>query len=287
MPIQDLTERYNIFQAAMASGERIFVLLDEPVEVQDGPAPRPVFPLGEGVELRDVWFAYNHEDWVLRGVSMSVRKGRTVALVGATGAGKSTVINLITRLYDVQKGEVLYDGKNVKAYRQDDLRRRMAIVLQDVFLFSGTIAENIRLGNREITDEQVAQAARYVNADTFISRLPGGYANEVLERGATLSTGQKQLLAFARAVAFDPDLLILDEATANIDTETEALIQDALAKLMRDRTCIIIAHRLSTIQKADKIVVFHHGKIHEEGTHQQLLQRNGLYRRLYDLQYQV
>ena len=187
----------------------------------------------------------------------------------------------------MQKGEVLFDGRNVKEYHQEDLRRRMAIVLQDVFLFSGTIAENIRLGNRNITDEQVVQAARYVNADGFISRLPKGYDSAVLERGATLSTGQKQLLAFARAVAFDPDLLILDEATANIDTETEALIQDALAKLMHDRTCIVVAHRLSTIQRASRIEVFHHGKIRESGTHQELLQKNGLYRHLYELQYKI
>jgi len=287
MPITDLAERYNIFQGAMASAERIFQLLDEPIAVRDPEEPVEAAPLRQGVALRDAWFAYKNEDWALEDVSLEVERGQTVALVGATGAGKSTVINLISRLYDVQRGEVLFDGRDVRSLRQDDLRRRMAIVLQDVFLFSGTIADNIRLGNRAISDEQVRDAARYVNADPFISRLPKGYANEVLERGATLSVGQKQLLAFARAVAFNPDLLILDEATANIDTETEALIQDALAKLMRDRTCIIVAHRLSTIQNADKIVVFHHGKIHEEGTHQELLQRDGLYRRLYDLQYKV
>jgi ABC-type multidrug transport system fused ATPase/permease subunit len=192
------------------------------------------------------------DQWVLKGVSLRVNRGETVALVGATGAGKSTVINLVTRLYDVQKGVVLFNGQDVRQYAQDDLRRRMAVVLQDVFLFSGTIEDNIRLGNREITREQVERAARHVNAHAFISQLPRGYDNEVLERGATLSTGQKQLLAFARAVAFDPDLLILDEATANIDTETEALIQDALAKIMHERTCIVVAHRLSTIQNADR-----------------------------------
>ncbi|HNY28087.1 MAG TPA: ABC transporter ATP-binding protein [Candidatus Sumerlaeota bacterium] len=310
MPISSLAERYNVFQAAMASSERIFHLLDEPEEMQDPPAPLPVESLKTSVELRDVWFSYlkkegvsavekkeqeagsllyglanGSEQWVLKGVSLRVKRGETVALVGATGAGKSTVINLVTRLYDVQKGAVLFNDRDVRQYAQDDLRRRMAVVLQDVFLFSGTIEDNIRLGNREITREQVERAARHVNAHTFIEQLPKGYDNEVLERGATLSTGQKQLLAFARAVAFDPDLLILDEATANIDTETEALIQDALAKIMHERTCIIVAHRLSTIQNADRILVFSHGTIHEEGTHQDLLQRDGLYRKLYELQY--
>jgi len=320
MPIQELAEKYTVFQGAMASGERIFMLMDQPVDVPDPPQPREAAPFRESVELRNVWFAYNghgkdapaapisgmldetnkdsrarkeedatsrEPEWVLRDVSMRVNRGQTVALVGATGAGKSTVINLISRLYDVQKGAVLYDGVNVCEYSQASLRRRMAIVLQDVFLFSGTIAENINLGNPAITIERVEQAARYVNAHGFVSRLPKGYQSEVLERGATLSTGQKQLLAFARAVAFDPDILILDEATANIDTETEALIQDALAKLMRDRTCIVVAHRLSTIQNAGRIVVFHHGRIHEEGTHQELLARDGLYRNLYELQYKV
>ncbi|MBN1867183.1 ABC transporter ATP-binding protein [Candidatus Sumerlaeota bacterium] len=287
MPIRDLAEKYNVFQGAMASAERIFVLLDEPVDVEDPPEPAPIAPLSEGIELRNVWFSYNTDEWILKDVSLRVAKGQTAALVGATGAGKSTVINLITRLYDVQKGQILFDGRDLRQFAQAELRRRMAIVLQDVFLFSGTVADNIRLGNRDISDEQVERAARYVNAHPFISRLPGGYRHEVQERGATFSTGQKQLLAFARAVAFDPDILILDEATANIDTETEALIQDALAKLMRDRTCIVVAHRLSTIQKAHKITVFSHGRIHEEGTHQELLRRDGLYRRLYELQYKV
>ncbi|NQU43864.1 ABC transporter ATP-binding protein [bacterium] len=309
MPIQDLAEKYNIFQGAMASAERIFALLDEPIQVQDPPEATKSAPLEEGVELRDVWFAYTCRgeemgndgrpgtrsapageeewNWVLRGVSLQVEKGQTVALVGATGAGKSTVINLLTRLYDVQRGSVSYDGRDVREYDQESLRRRMSVVLQDVFLFSGTIKDNIRLGDKEITDEQVRQAARYVNAERFIQRLPQGYDSEVLERGATFSTGQKQLLAFARAVAFNPDILILDEATANIDTETEALIQDALAKLMRNRTSIVVAHRLSTIQNANKIVVFHHGRIHEQGTHQELLKRDGVYRRLYELQYKA
>lgn len=290
MPIQSLAERYNIFQAAMAASERLFQLLDEPETVTDPEKPLPVAPLRESVELRNVWFAYAspaEDKWILKDVSLRIGKGQTVALVGATGAGKSTVINLVTRLYDVQRGVVLYDGHDVREYSQSQLRSRMAIVLQDVFLFSGTIADNIRLGNTAITDAQVEQAARYVNAHTFIERLPQGYRSEVLERGATLSTGQKQLLAFARAIAFDPDLLILDEATSNIDTETEMLIQDALARIMRDRTCIVVAHRLSTIQNSNQIVVFSHGRIHEQGTHQELLRRDGLYRKLYELQYKV
>ena len=287
MPISSLAERYNIFQGAMASAERIFALLDEKEEVTDRADPAPVNALESGVELRNVSFAYNPNDWVLRDVSLKVGKGTTVALVGATGAGKSTVINLVSRLYDVDEGAVLYNGRDVREFSQAELRRRMAIVLQDVFLFSGTIADNIRLGSPHISDKQVERAARHVNAHEFISRLPKGYESEVLERGATLSTGQKQLLAFARAVAFDPELLILDEATANIDTETEALIQDALDRLMRERTCIVVAHRLSTIQNADRIAVFHHGEIREEGTHQELLAKGGLYRRLYELQYRT
>lgn len=292
MPIQELAEKYNIFQSAMASAERIFILQDEEVEVKDPENPKPVHPLQDKVEFRDVWFAYappeqtEGVEWILKGVSLEVPKGHNVALVGATGAGKSTVINLLTRLYDVQKGCLCYDGVNIREYSQRQLRKRMAIVLQDVFLFSGTIAENIRLGDPNISDAQVEAAARYVNAHSFIEKLSGGYNHPVRERGATLSTGQKQLLAFARAIAHDPDLLVLDEATSNIDTETEALIQDALEKIMRDRTCIIVAHRLSTIQSADSIVVFHHGRIHEQGNHQELLQRDGLYRRLYELQYQ-
>jgi ATP-binding cassette subfamily B multidrug efflux pump len=285
MPITNLAERYNVFQAAMASSERIFELLDEPVTISDAPDAIEADTLRDSVELRNVRFAYNNEDWVLRDVSMQVKKGDVVALVGATGAGKSTTISLLNRLYDVQHGEVLYDGRDVRSFKQDSLRRRMAIVLQDVFLFSGTIADNIRLGNRDMTDEQIVQAAKYANADAFIARLPKGYDHEVLERGATLSTGQKQLLALARAVAFEPDLLILDEATANIDTETEALIQEALARILHGRTSIVVAHRLSTIQNADKIIVFHHGCIHEQGSHQDLLRRDGLYRRLYELQY--
>jgi len=292
-PIQDLAEKYNILQAAMASSERIFRLLDEPVTVQDPPDPVPLERVRGEVEFRDVWFAYDAAgsgdgaaDWVLKGVSFRIRAGESVAVVGHTGAGKTSIINLITRFYDPQRGQVLVDGVDVRRYRQRDLRRHVGLVLQDVFLFSGTIASNIRLGNEEISDEQVRQAAEFVNAQAFIERLPRGYATEVVERGATLSAGQRQLIAFARALAHNPEiLLVLDEATSSVDTETEVLIQDALAKVLRGRTSIIIAHRLSTIQNVDRILVMHKGRLVEEGTHRDLLARGGIYTKLYELQY--
>ncbi len=232
-----------------------------------------------------MWFAYNNEDWVLRDVSFEIRPGETAAFVGATGAGKTSIISLMSRLYEIQKGEILIDGVNIKDYNLAQLRRNIGVVLQDVFMFTGDIKTNIRLNNNDISDEKVREVARYVNADKFIEQMPAQYDEPVVERGTTLSAGQRQLLAFARALAFDPSILVLDEATANIDTETEVLIQDALYRLIKDRTTIVVAHRLSTIQHSDKIIVLHKGKIREMGTHQELLVRRGLYYDLYRLQY--
>lgn len=285
-PMGELADQYTTLQSAMASSERIFRVLDEKAIITDPPQPAQVTHVRGEVEFRDVWFAYNEGEWVLRGVSFHIQPGESVAFVGATGAGKTSIISLMSRFYDVQRGAVLVDGVDVRDVAQDDLRRHIGAVLQDPFIFSGTIASNIRLGESHISDEQVRQAARYVNAAPFIEALPHGYDEEVRERGAGLSVGQKQLLAFARAIAFNPEiLLILDEATSSVDTETEALIQDALARLMQGRTSIIIAHRLSTIRNVDRIVVLHKGRIVEEGRHEDLLARNGHYARLYELQY--
>ena len=285
-PIEDLAEKYNILQAAMASSERIFRLLDEPIEVADPPAPVRAQSIRGEIEFRDVWFAYEGEDWVLKGVSFKIQPGERVALVGHTGAGKSSMINLITRFYDVQRGQVLVDGIDVRQWDQRELRRHIGLVLQDVFLFAGTIEDNIRLGTKSITLEQVRRAAEFVNASAFITKLAGGYGAEVHERGATLSVGQKQLIAFARAIAHNPEvLLVLDEATSSVDTETEIVIQEALRRVMHNRTSIIIAHRLSTIQHVDRILVIHRGRLTEEGSHRDLLVRGGIYTKLYHLQY--
>jgi ABC-type multidrug transport system fused ATPase/permease subunit len=244
------------------------------------------------IEFRNVWFTYNPggpgeepRDWVLKNVSFTIRAGEVAAFVGHTGAGKTTIINLLSRFYDIQKGEILIDGINIRMVSQRELRKCMAVVLQDVFLFSGDIASNIGLGNAELTEEQITAAARVVGADRFIENLPGSYHAEVKERGATLSVGQKQLISFARALAYQPKILILDEATSSVDTETELLIQNAIRKLLEGRTSIVIAHRLSTIQSANKIIVMHKGEIREMGTHQELLALGGLYYRLYQLQY--
>ncbi len=286
LPVRDLADKYTILQSAMASSERIFRVLDEPIIVADPAQPRPLAEVRGEVEFRDVWFAYNQDEWVLKGISFHITPGESVAFVGATGAGKTSLISLISRFYDVQRGDVLVDGVNVKQVAQDELRRHVGAVLQDPFIFAGTIASNIRLHEQDISDERVREAARFVNADKFIEQLPHGYDEETQERGAGLSVGQKQLLAFARAIAFNPEiLLILDEATSSVDTATEALIQDALDRLMRGRTSIIIAHRLSTIRNVDRIIVLHKGRIVEEGSHEQLLTRNGYYKRLYELQY--
>ena len=282
-PIRDLTEKYNILQSAMASSERIFDLLDTPQERQGG--ARQAERLEGRVAFRDVWFAYQADEYVLKGVSFEVSPGQSVAVVGATGAGKSTLINLLCRFYEAQRGEVLVDGLDVKAWDARALRGRIGVVQQDVFLFSGSVARNIRLGEEGIDDARVRRAAADVNAARFIERLPNGYEEDVRERGNALSTGQRQLLAFARALAFDPDILVLDEATSNIDTETEGLIQEAVTRLMKGRTSIVIAHRLSTIRNADRIVVLHHGEVRETGTHEELLNARGIYHRLYQLQY--
>lgn len=285
-PILDLTEKYNIMQSAMASSERIFKILDEDDFIENKEDALRVQELRGKIEFKNVWFAYVDEDWVLKDISFTINPGEAIAFVGATGAGKSSIINLITRFYDIQKGEILIDGVNVKEYNKDDLRRRIGVVLQDVFIFTGTIADNIKLNNKDISHERLVEVAEYVNADYFINRLPNKYQEEVMERGSTLSSGERQLLAFARTLAYNPDILILDEATSNIDTDTELLIQDALGKLIQNRTTIAVAHRLSTIQHADKIIVLHRGEIKEMGNHQELLNREGMYYDLYRLQYQ-
>jgi ATP-binding cassette subfamily B protein len=290
-PIRDLSEKYNIMQTAMASSERVFKLLDDTTLVPDDPAALPLAAVRGDIEFRNVWFAYNvpegggEPEWVLRNVSFTIRAGETAAFVGHTGAGKTTIISLLSRLYDVQKGEILIDGVDIRKVPQSDLRRHIAVVLQDVFLFSGDITTNINLGNSGISDDRVRAAARTVGASRFIEQLPGGYHAEVKERGSTLSVGQKQLISFARALAFQPRILVLDEATSSVDTETELLIQEAIKKLLFGRTSIVIAHRLSTIQSATKIIVMHKGEIREMGTHQQLLALGGVYYTLYQLQY--
>ncbi len=284
-PIRALADRYNLLLEAMASSERVFRLLDTAPEIEDRPDPKPCETLRGEVEFREVWFAYEPGQWVLKNVSMRITPGERIAIVGHTGAGKTTLINLLNRFYDVQQGAILVDGVDIRDYPQVALRRKIGMVLQDVFLFSGTIEENIRLGDEEMPMDHVRACARHVNAAAFIERLPGGYAYHVGERGCNLSTGQRQLLAFARTLAHTPRILVLDEATSSIDTETEALIQDAIAKLMAGRTSIVIAHRLSTVQHADRIIVMHHGEVRESGSHQELLAHGGIYRTLYELQY--
>jgi ATP-binding cassette subfamily B protein len=286
-PIRDLSEKYNIMQSAMASSERIFKLLDTPVEIKDPELPLPIEGIRGEIEFKNVWFAYNGRDYVLRDISFRVRAGEKVAIVGATGGGKTSIISLLARFYDPQKGKILIDEIDIRNFRQKELRRYLGIVQQDVFLFSGTIENNIKLGENKINFQQVKESASYVNADKFIKKLPHGYQEDVRERGSLLSVGQKQLLAFARALAFDPRILVLDEATSSVDTETEMLIQDASAKLLQHRTSIVIAHRLSTIKDVDRIIVIHKGRVKEVGTHQELLQKKGIYYRLYQLQYQA
>ena len=311
-PIQDLSEKYNILQAAMASSERVFKLIDTPPEIVSPAAPK--VPQGAGrIEFDHVWFAYRtlaqaaeeaaskgeklkvpvaadqsaelEWDWVLRDASFTIEPGSTVAIVGHTGAGKTTIISLLLRFYDVQKGAIRIDGVDIRDMDLNDLRRRYGVVLQDPFLFSGTVADNIRLGSRWILDESVEEAAEQVNVADFIRSLPAGFAEEVRERGSTLSTGQKQLISFARALAHNPKILILDEATSSVDTETEFRVREALTRMVAGRTSIIIAHRLSTIQRANTIIVMHKGCVREMGSHQQLLAQRGIYWKLYQLQY--
>jgi ATP-binding cassette subfamily B protein len=284
-PIRDISDKYNVLQAAVVASHRIFKTLDLPILITSPEQPKRSGRARGVIEFENVWFAYKEEDWVLKDVSFKVEAGQSVALVGHTGSGKSTITNLLMRFYDVQRGRILLDGTDLREWDLQSLRENFAVVLQDVFLFSGTVESNVRLGRQEISGERVKWAAEEVHADRFIERLKEGYQAEVRERGAGLSVGQKQLISFARALAFDPALLILDEATSSIDTETEQLIQQAIERVMRDRTSIVVAHRLSTIQRADQIIVLHHGEIRERGTHQQLLATRGLYWMLYKLQY--
>jgi ATP-binding cassette, subfamily B, multidrug efflux pump len=304
-PIQDLSEKYNILQSAMASSERIFKLVDTPVEVKSPAAPTRVDGPGK-IEFQNVWFAYQrvqakkHEgngfagdrlgqegelDWVLRDVSFTIEPGQTVAIVGHTGAGKTTIISLLLRFYDIQRGSIRIDGVDIREMDLADLRRRYGVVLQDPFLFSGTIGDNIRLGSKWVTEQMAEAAANHVNIGDFIRTLPGGFKEAVRERGSTLSTGQKQLISFARALAHQPKVLILDEATSSVDTDTELRVREALTTMVEGRTSIIIAHRLSTVQRADKIIVMHKSQLREIGTHQQLLANRGIYWKLYQLQY--
>ena len=284
-PIRDISDKYNVLQAAVVASHRLFKTLDLPVTVTSPAEPERGGRARGHIEFQNVWFAYKEDDWVLKDVSFTVEPGQSVALVGHTGSGKTTITNLLMRFYDVQRGRILLDGVDVRDWDLEALRQNFAVVLQDVFLFSGTVASNIRLGREEIGDERVEWAAREVHADRFIQRLPERYRTEVRERGAGLSVGQKQLISFARALAFDPALLILDEATSSIDTETEQLIQQAIERVLQERTSVVVAHRLSTIQSADRIIVLHHGEIREQGSHQELLAERGLYWKLYKLQY--
>jgi ATP-binding cassette subfamily B multidrug efflux pump len=284
-PIRDLSDKFNVLQAAIVASHRIFLLLDLDIDITSPKNPKKRGKARGNIEFRNVWFAYKHEEWVMKNVSFTVKAGESVALVGHTGSGKTTVTNLLMRFYDVQKGHIFLDGVDVRDWDLNDLRSNFAVVLQDVFLFSGSIENNIRLGNEKIDDERIRWAANEVKADDFIRHLDGKYQFAVHERGAGLSVGQKQLISFARALAFDPTILILDEATSSIDTETEQLIQQAVERVMESRTSMVVAHRLSTIQKCDRIMVFHHGELRESGSHNELLAQRGLYWRLFQLQY--
>ncbi|MGH8324914.1 MAG: ABC transporter ATP-binding protein, partial [Steroidobacteraceae bacterium] len=284
-PIQDLSEKYNILQSAMAAGERVFKLLDTQPIIQSPLLPKP-FPRGPaGIEFDHVWFAYKDENWVLEDVSFRIHPGETIAIVGHTGAGKTTLTSLLLRFYDVQRGAIRIGGIDVREFSLETLRRNFGVVLQDPHLFTGTVDSNIRLGTEGITDEALEAAAEQVNLLDFIRGLPAGFAQPVHERGNGFSTGQKQLIGFARALAHNPRFLILDEATSSVDTETELRVREALARLVEGRTSLVIAHRLSTIQRADRILVMHKARLRESGTHQELLVQRGIYWKLYQLQY--
>jgi ATP-binding cassette subfamily B protein len=286
-PIRDLAEKYNIMQAAMASSERIFNLLDTRETIRNPSVPKTPKQVRGEVEFRDVWLSYSPGAPVLKGISFRVRPGEKIALVGATGGGKTSIISALCRFYEVEKGSILVDGIDIRDWNKQALRRHLGLVLQDVFLFSGDIAANISLSDPRVSERQIKEAARRVHIAPFVEKLPQQYRHEVQERGSTLSQGQRQLLSFARALAFEPKILILDEATSSVDTSTELLIQDALQELLKERTALIIAHRLSTIKNADRILVIHKGEIWEEGSHSRLLAQGGLYSRLYELQYRI
>lgn len=286
-PIRGISEKYNTLQSALASSERIFSILDTPSDIVSPENPKKLEKVKGKIEFKHVWFRYDKEgSYILQDVSFTANPGEMVAIVGATGAGKSTIINLVTRFYDIEKGEILLDGIDIRNLRIEDLRQQFALVLQDNALFSGTIEKNITLGNPDITIDKIRESAIEVGADSFITKLPDGYQTVLRERGASLSLGQRQLLCFVRAKVYDPKILILDEATSSIDSESEELISKACERMMKDRTSIVIAHRLSTIQSADKILVMHKGRIVETGTHEELLKLHGVYHRLYELQYQ-
>ncbi len=286
VPMRDFSQKYAVMQSAMAAAERVFHLLDTPITITSPDRPVTAKPFQGEISFNDVWFGYRDNDPVLKGVSFHIKPGERVAVVGATGSGKTTTIKLLSRFYDVQSGSVTVSGIDVRDWNLQSLRRHIGLVLQDVFLFSGDVLTNISLGDTSVPLERIEQAARSTNAARFIRKLPGEFSAQVRERGSNFSSGQRQLLAMARVLAYEPEILVLDEATSSVDTETELLIQDALEKIMRDRTCLVIAHRLSTIRNADRIIVMHRGEIREMGTHAELLERQGIYYRLYQLQYE-